>query len=40
MKESKDYDNRSLWYALYICIIRKVSADDALHMMGEKVYNS
>ncbi len=39
MEEIKDYENRKLWYALYICIIRKVSADDALQMVGEKVYN-
>ena len=38
MKENKDYENRSLWYVLYICIIKKLSADDALQLMGEKAY--
>ena len=37
MEELKDYKNRSLWYALYLCIIKKMSADDALHMMGESL---
>lgn len=39
MKEIKDYNNRALWYALYLCIVKKFSANDALNAMGEKVYN-
>lgn len=30
-----DYSNRTLWYALYLCIIKGFSADDALRVMGE-----
>lgn len=34
----KDYENKTLWYALYLCIIKKVSADDALYLMGESLH--
>ena len=30
-----DYRNRALWYALWLCIIKKISADEALKAMGE-----
>lgn len=30
-----DYRNRNLWYALYLCIIKGFSADEALMTMGE-----
>lgn len=34
MGTSKEYENRTYWYALYLCIIKKISADDALRLMG------
>lgn len=37
MGETRDFDNRAYWYALYICIVRKISADDALRLMGESL---
>ena len=37
MKETKDFENRKYWYALYLCIIKKISADDALRLMGESL---
>lgn len=30
----RDFENRIYWYALYLCIIKKISADDALRLMG------
>lgn len=29
------YDKRELWYALFLCIVKRMSADDALKVMGE-----
>lgn len=26
---------RKMWYALFLCIVKKMSADDALRAMGE-----
>lgn len=37
MGESKNFENRIYWYALYLCIIKKISADDALRLMGESL---
>lgn len=37
MRGSKDFENRTCWYALYLCIIKKISADDALRLMGESL---
>lgn len=34
MGASKDFGNRAHWYALYLCIIKNISADDALRAMG------
>lgn len=34
----EDYKNRVLWYALYLCIIKKMTADEALKIMGENFY--
>ena len=37
MGGSKDFENRKYWYALYLCIVKKISADDALRIMGESL---
>lgn len=37
MEETRDFENRTYWYALYLCIIKKISADDALRAMGESL---
>lgn len=37
MEETRDFENRVYWYALYICIIKKISADDTLRLMGESL---
>lgn len=30
-------ENKSLWYTLYLCIIKDMTADDALRIMGESL---
>lgn len=37
MEELRDFENRTYWYALYLCIVKKISADDALRAMGESL---
>lgn len=31
----KEYENRALWYALFLSIVKNLSTDDSLRIMGE-----